>query len=214
MGYLFTFGLFFLSGNVSAECVADASMLNHYEEQILRAAGQSQFAEMAEPLACILRMQQEAGGLDRLLAASYLRPILSGESPKALLKDHRYRKIAKALEQISLHEADSLKGSFVAEFSRGDWSFYTLFCEQGNTEFCTDFLPNEATVRAQPPLVAAASMLRLRQAYKVLDGRQKDLIARRLQALYRQIPKSDRLRRKFINQIYRDLFPVSDTAPT
>ena len=61
-------------------------------------------------------------------------------------------------------------------------------------------------VSGQSPLVAAASLMRLRKAYQVLKGKEREQVAERLRELYRDIPRSAKLKRQFIDQIYNELF--------
>lgn len=187
-------------------CDLDVESLNHYELEILESAAAKDFKRMALPLACVLRMQSESAGMARYLSSSYLRPLLGGTQPPGIDPDPRYKVVARALEHLAMRSRDGVRESFVAEFARGDWRFYSLFCEQGNTEYCSAFLPDEKKIRSEPPVLAAASMMRLRKAFQVLRGSQRDLVAQRLKNLYRDLPKSDPLKRKFIEEIYQDLF--------
>lgn len=201
----------FLASATAKECDDSAGSLMHYERQVLQAANAGKdsakkYLEMDEPLACILKLQSEGEGMDRYLSASFLRPLLGGYQTPGTVKDPRYQTVAKALEQLALRSNDAVGKSFVSEFSRGDWRFYTLFCEKGDTGDCIDFLPDEKRVKSEAPLLAAASMLRLRQAYRVLSGKQRDRVAQRLKNLYREIPQESRLQRKFIDQIYQEIF--------
>lgn len=196
----------FVTVAAQADCDFEPSALNRYEHEILKAAENKTYKSMAQPLACILQMQTESEGVARYLSNSYLRPLLGGPHPPGVVKDPRYKIISEMLEKLALHTNDVVQRSFVTEFSRGDWRFYTLFCEKGDTQFCSVFLPDEGRVRDESPLLAAASMMRLRKAYQVLQGEQRDVAAQRLKNLYRDIPKSESLKRKFIEQIYSELF--------
>ncbi|MGE4132849.1 MAG: hypothetical protein AB7F86_14510 [Bdellovibrionales bacterium] len=186
-------------------CSDEAGALVHYEDQILKAAQNQRMADMAHPLACILKMQAEDRGMASYLAASFLRPLMGGEQTSGLVRDRRYKTVAKALEQLSQRAAEPLD-SFVGRFSEGDWKFYGLFCEQGDTQHCSVFLPSESEVIEQKPLLAAASILRLRQAYRVLQGDQRDLIEARIRKLHKSIPRTQVLQRKFIDKVYTELF--------
>ncbi|MGE3682611.1 MAG: hypothetical protein AB7G93_12870 [Bdellovibrionales bacterium] len=189
-----------------AECDFEPEALNRYEHEILAAAQAGDAKKLAAPLVCVLQMQTESEGIARYLSSSFLRPILGGSQTPGLAKDKRYELVAKALERLALRAPDVVQSSFLTEFSRGDWRFYTLFCEQGNTEFCSVFLPDANKVTGEPPLLAAASMMRLRKAYQVLKGEQREHVALRLKQLYRDIPASSSLKRRVIEQIYDELF--------
>lgn len=191
---------------LAAECDLSPDSLNKFEQEILRAAEAKNYKAMAQPMACILQMQSENEGMARYLAHSYLRPLLGGGQISGVEKDPRYKVISDVFEQLTLRTNDVVQKSFVTEFSRGEWRFYTIFCEQGDTQYCSTFLPDEKKVGAEPPLLAAASMMRLRKAYQVLKGEQREIAASRLKRLYKEIPRSDSLKRKFIDQIYSELF--------
>jgi hypothetical protein len=94
----------------------------------------------------------------------------------------------------------------MAAHSRGSWGFYALFCEQGDVEFCTTFLPDESRVKEESPLLAASSMILLRKAFYVLKGKQKQEVADRIKQIYRDIPLDNSLKRKVIDQIYSEIF--------
>jgi len=81
-----------------------------------------------------------------------------------------------------------------------------LFCEQGNIEFCATMLPNENQVTTESPLLAASSMIMLRKAYYLLEGKQKAEIAARIKQIYRTLPLDKSLKRRVIDEIYSELF--------
>lgn len=124
-----------------------------------------------------------------------------------MTKDRRYQVIADELTKISTHS--KLDNSLMAAHSRGAWGFYKLFCEQGDIEYCATMLPSEDQVKKESDLLAASSMLTLRKAYYILDGKQKDEIAARIRQIYRNLPLDKSLKRKVIDQIYSELFAPS-----
>jgi hypothetical protein len=192
-------------------CEHTAAAVLTYERQILKAVEKSEkserwIKEVARPLACILEAQEKGNGFDQVLAASTLRPLLGGEQHKGIIKDARYRRTADLVAKLTMLSKDPLYNSVVAHYARGDWEFYKLFCEQGNTDFCVDFLPDEKKVKQDSPLLAAAGMIRLKKAYSVLNGKQREQIAQRLKNLYRDIPRNAALQRRFIDEIYLELF--------
>lgn len=203
---IFALQAFSVGAQADAICDFAPGSLMRYEREILKAAEAQNFKKMAQPLACILQMQSDSEGFARYLSHSFLRPLLGGAQIGGVPKDPRYKVVSQVLEQLALKADDGVQKSFVTEFSRGEWRFYTLFCEKGNTDHCSDFLPDEIKVKDEAPILAAASMLRLRKAYQVLKGPQRDLIAQRLKNLHRDIPKTSALQRKFIDQIYEELF--------
>jgi hypothetical protein len=194
--------------NAGAECMLSAEHLVKLEKEVLNARTPSQ---MADPLACILRMQEEADGFSRYMASSFLKALMGGDQIASVIKDARYKKVAKTLNELTLRSKTPLKDSVVAEFARGDWTFYKLFCEEGDTSFCSTFLPDESRVKREAPLLAAASLMRLKKAYHVLSGEEREKVAARIKNLYREIPVEEKLTRRFIDQIYLELFgPAPD----
>jgi hypothetical protein len=189
--------------NVSAECTLSAEHLVKLEKEVLNARTPSQ---MADPLACILRMQEEADGFSRYMASSFLKALMGGDQIAGVIKDARYKNVAQTLGELTLRNKTPLKNSVVAEFARGDWTFYKLFCEEGDTSFCSTFLPDESRVKSEAPLLAAASLMRLKKAYHVLSGQEREKVAARIRNLYREIPAEEKLTRQFIDQIYLELF--------
>lgn len=190
----------------AADCEHSPEALVRYEREVL---GSDTASKMAAPLACMLEIHEKAEGMDRYFAASYLKTLLGGGQISGVMKDARYQRVADALEILTEKSDNPLYESVIAEFSRGDWRAYQLFCEQGNTDYCSVFMPDEESVKKQSPLLAAASLLRLKNAYTVLNGKQRKEIGERIKKLYREIPVAQKLQRKFIDQIYNELFPPS-----
>lgn len=191
----------FISSAFACEYSPDAVL--KYEREILRA---SKPAEVASPLACILELQEKGEGMTKYMAASTLKPLLGGPQINGVIKDGRYKNVENMISRLTLRTPDFLRESVVAHYARGDWEFYKLFCEQGDTEHCSTFLPDEDVVKNERPLLAAASMLRLKTAFHKLKGKDQEVVAKRLKNLYRDIPDKDLLQRKFIDQIYSELF--------
>jgi len=187
----------------AAECEHSSEALVRYEQSILSA---DTALKMAEPLSCILEIHEKSEGMTRYFAASYLRPLLGGGQISGVMKDARYQRVAEALETLTLKSKNPLYQSVIAEFARGDWRFYELFCTKGNTEFCPAFLPDDTSLKTESPLLAAASLVRLKNAYHALKGKERDEVAARIKKLYREIPVAQKLQRKFIDQIYQELF--------
>jgi hypothetical protein len=194
--------LLFLISNAFA-CDYSAEAVLKHEREILRA---SKPAQVAEPLACILEIQEKGEGMTQYMAASALKPLLGGEQVAGVIKDGRYKKVEDLITRLTLRTPDVLRESVVAHYARGDWEFYKMFCEQGDTNHCSVFLPDVNEVKGDRPLLAAASMLRLKNAYHKLKGKEQEVVAQRLKSLYREIPAKDALQRKFIEQIYSELF--------
>jgi hypothetical protein len=201
--------------HASQSCDLSHDGLMKYEQRILTAAdlfkkqhNSRQLLKITEPLACLLEMQERGEGDLKLFANSFLRPILGGAQTPGVPKDPRYKIIADELSKISNHVAHPLDSGVMAAHSRGAWKLYALFCEQGDVEFCTTFLPDQNRIEEESPLLASSSMLILRHAYHALTGKQKDEVAERIRQIYKTLPLDNSLKRKMIDQIYSELFPV------
>ncbi|MGZ3723134.1 MAG: hypothetical protein ACXVA9_09400, partial [Bdellovibrionales bacterium] len=192
---LLALAAFCIGRMATANEVCDVSQngLMKYEERVLVAADlfakhhdSRNLLKITEPLACILEIQENGEGSIKYFANSFLRPIFGGPQINGVPKDRRYKIIADELTKISSHT--KIDQSIFAAHSRGSWGFYTLFCEQGNIEFCATMLPDENQVTTESPLLAASSMIMLRKAYYLLQGKQKDEVAARIKQIYRTLP--------------------------
>lgn len=184
-------------------CEYSTDAVLRYERAILNA---DKPAKVAEPLMCILEIQEKGEGMTQYLAASTLRPLLGGPQIAGVIKDGRYKNVENLITRLTLRSNDVLRESVIAGFAAGDWEFYKMFCEEGDTSGCKDFMPDEKFVKGERPLLAAASMMRLKKAFHVLKGKDQEVVAQRIKNLYRDIPESAALQRKFIDQIYKELF--------
>jgi hypothetical protein len=193
-----------------AECENSVQALNRYEQEILSHAEElkvpSDVEKIAQPLRCMFDLQQNAPGMAKYMAEKYLNPFMGAPLPAAIKPSPAYLKVVAFLQGLTLSAVDPLADSVVSEYATGDWNFYHLFCEQGDTSYCPVFMPDEKQVKTQSPLLAAASLMRLRKAYQVLHGSSRDEVAQRLRRLYKNIPTGDKLQRRFIDQIYEELF--------
>jgi hypothetical protein len=198
----------------SAEtCDISRDGLMKYEQRILIAADlfakkhdSRHLLKITEPLSCLLEIQEGGEGELKLLANSFLRPILGGPQIRGVPKDRRYKIIADELTKISKYTPQILDQGIMAAHSRGAWKLYALFCEQGDVEYCTTFLPDKESIRDESPLLAASNMILLRKAYYTLKGKQKDEVAERIKQIYQSLPLDQGIKRKVIDEIYSELF--------
>jgi len=204
-----------LAAHATEPCELSHNGLMKYEQRILVAAdlfkrqhNSKQLLKITEPLACLLEIQEHGEGDLKIFANSFLRPILGGAQTPGVPTDPRYKIIADELTKISNHVTHPMDRGVLAAHSRGAWKLYALFCEQGDVEFCTTFLPDQNRIEEESPLLASSSMLILRQAYHSLSGKQKDEVAERIKQIYKTLPMDNSLKRKMIDQIYSELFPI------
>jgi hypothetical protein len=199
--------------NAERDCEQSEGALMRYESKILTAAadfkkrhdGRS-LLKITAPLTCILQIQEKSSGWLKYLANSFLRPIFGGPQIQGVPKDDRYEIVARELVKVSEHGSDLIDNSLMGAHARGAWGFYTLFCEKGDVEFCSSFLPDEEQIEIESPLLAASSMILLRKAYYVLKGKQKDEVAERIRQIYQHTPAGPGLKRQVIERIYSELF--------
>ncbi len=183
------------------QCEMSDNAIMKYEQRILQAIVDDP-DKIEAPLKCLMEVQQNGEGMNKYFANKFLRPMMGADMPDGIVKDKRYAAITKHLEKNP--------EMVVNGFAKGDWGFYKLFCEVGDTSFCPAMMPDEFDVQTDAPLLAASSILKLRQAYLVLGGSQKREIAERIKFLHQTIPAQQKIQRQFIEQIYKELFgPVS-----
>ena len=201
-------------GAASVPCELTAAALMKYERQILSLTekfaqhdGTEFLKAVSPPLNCVLQIQEKGEDYLRILANSFLKPLLGGGQIQGVPSDPRYLKFSRAMTKVAEQSSNVLRDSLPAAHLRGAWGLYQGFCGPNNNSYCVDFLPSEDLIDRQSPLLGASSIIMLRQAYYVLDGKGREDVAHRIRNLYRKIPTSDHLKRKVISEIYQELFP-------
>lgn len=189
-----------LSPNMASavDCELSTDGIRKYEHRLLNATTTE---AQLQSLHCLLEIQEKADADTRYLANAYLRVLLGGPMVKEVPANPKHKEMAQMLEKLSL-SGDMT----VQKFAAGDWQFYKLFCEEGDVQHCALMIPDEERVRKASPLLAAGSILHLRQAYLSLAGAQKEQVAERIKNLYSSIPKSAKIQRRFIEKVYAELF--------
>lgn len=183
---------------LAIDCDLSLDGIRKYEHRILNSDSPQ---VRNESLACLFAIQNQADPDTRYLANAYLRVLLGGPLVKDVPPNPKYPDITRRFEEQAL-KGDSL----VQEFAAGDWQFYKLFCEEGDLSHCATMIPDEDRIQKQTPLIAAGSLLHLRQAYLLVTGEQKKQIAERIKNLYAKIPKQAKIQRRYIEKIYAELF--------
>lgn len=191
----------------SAECEFSPEGIMKVQRQILRQAETvKKSTDLAHavrgPLDCLLKIQLKGPGLLRPLASAALRPLLGGQALQGTTNDSRHEKIAKALTATSLQDRKFLK-----KYTRGQWSYYDLFCKLKDQSNCGVFLPSDKQIQEESPLIGASSLLLLRSAYKILHGKPKQQVAQQIKDLHQKITDSDPLKKQVIDEIYQEFFP-------
>ena len=188
-------------------CDLALEILVENQREILKSVEDSSLSDEAwlrkisEPLHCLLLAQQENQGLDKYFSGNFLQPLMGSPQSKDFPDDPRFLKVAKRLQDLALKSSDLLRDSALAEFSKGEWTFFELWGEN-----CFEFLPLEKRIYSEVPLMAASSMMHLQKAYFLFKGKRKKQIARRIKKLYKEIPQDQVLQRRVIDQIYKELF--------
>lgn len=188
-----------------------ASLIEHEhailtQTQKLRGNEPELIKRTAPSLACILKIQETAEGHVQFLANRFLNPLLGDQLPAQIPKDKTYSTYASALANGSAREPINDPAFLPGRYARGAWSFYQGFCRPEFQAYCADFLPPENLVRRQSPLLGASSLMLLRHAYMATTGDSRAAIGARLKQLHATIPEDDKLKRRTIEEIYKELF--------
>jgi hypothetical protein len=199
--------LLFAQAHATPSCEDTAGAFLNYQHEILSSVENKKESDaewlkkISHPLRCLLRGREMTTGLDQYLAGAFLEPLMGGEIPNKLPDDVRYRKVAEIFHRLSLNSPNILNDSVVADFAQAEWGIY-----EGWGQGFSVFMPNENSIQSRPPLMAASSMIHLKKAYLVLQGKERQEVANRIKNLYETTPKDSVLQRKVIDQIYREIF--------
>lgn len=207
-------GLFALATHAES-CDHDLESVTMHEQRalaVLKAADKVMSKEarmkVLESLTCLIEIQQKGEGLTKYIANSFLQTFLGAGQIKGVPLDDRYKQVSDLLVKMAEYSKDPAHMLMLEAHSKGEWGLYSLMCEKGSTEYCSDFLPEAGKISAQPPLIAASSMLLLKTAYFKLSGEQQRKVGQRIRSLYESIDKNDVLKRRVIESIYKDVFPA------
>jgi hypothetical protein len=194
-------------------CQATPEGMYAYQDQILALAGKNPDTKafkkaVAEPLLCLLQNYKNETGFTRYVAGTCLRRLWGGAEIQGF---HRGKNYELALQQLIGHQInrqDLLKNSELSVYAMLQWEEYQPFCKGVTAESeCVELLPDSAKIREQSELLGSTSMMTLLSAYKQFSGSTKQRVADLITKLYREIPKDQPLKRKVIEQIYREMQP-------
>lgn len=182
-----------------------------HEQRILEAVKSDKIAkagaeEAFKSFMCLLEIQEKSEGYLKVLANSFLRPFMGSGQIAGVPLDQRYATVSRLLKRLTELNKDPVHTSLLEAHARGEWGLYKLFCEQGSVEYCSEFLPDEKLIGKMNSMTGASSMILLKVAYLKLRGPQQNKVAERLRNLYRTIGNEDQLKRRVIEDIYRELF--------
>lgn len=215
MKYLvMAFALFMGAAAWSSEpCqVEEPEMLYVYQDRILEAAKTAREPEvlqqqMAEPLKCLIDTYKNSKGLlMKYVAGSCLQRLMGGAEIKGFKRGWNYEIVFNSLINQQLASGPILSKSEIADFASGKWADYVDFCKGSVTDaMCSDLLPTVDKIKSQNELLGATSMLVLKSAYNQFSGATKRKIARQITQLYKETSKESPLKRRVIEQIYREM---------
>jgi len=162
---------------------------------------------MAAPLRCLVEaFRNEHDILKKYVAGSCLQRLMGGPELPGFKKDRRYDIVFNSLLNQQLESQALLSKSEIAEFASGKWVEYVNFCKGSVTEaLCKELLPTNERIQAQNELLGATSMLVLKSAYHHFSGDVKTQIAEQISKLYKETSRQSPLKRKVIDQIYREI---------
>lgn len=188
--------------------------LFQYQDQILALTKTSKTPEdlqekMKLPLQCLIETYKNSEDLlTKYIAGSCLQRLMGGPELPGFKKTANYKVIYNSLINQQLASGALLNKSEIANLALGKWHEYTDFCKGSVTEkMCSELLPTTERIKDQNELLGATSMLILKNAYHHFKGSTKKKIARQIERLYKETSINDPLKRRVIDQIYKDLHP-------
>lgn len=182
-----------------------------YQDEILTIAKRkpalSTFKKaIEEPLHCLLQNYKNEGGYVRYSAGACLRRLMGAPEIKGFHRGKNYDYALKALIFRQIAKKDLLHDSELSFFAAAEWDEYQPFCQGiAAEEDCVELLPNQKQIQKQSELLGASSMMVLRSAYKQFSGDTKKRVQDLIVKLYMETPKEQYLKRKVINEIYREM---------
>jgi len=195
------------------ECQETPEGMYVYQDEIL-AAGQKnlqgeEFHHVVDqPLRCLLQNYKIESGITRYVAGACLRRLFGGPEIQGFHRSRSYERVLKKLIAQQVRQQDLFKNSEVSLFAMAEWDEYQPFCQGiANENDCVNLLPNPQQIHRQTEILGASSMLVLRSAYKQFSGAAKKHVADTILKLYRETPQEQILKRKMIDQIYREMQP-------
>lgn len=191
--------------------IENAVELYAYQDQILDLPKTSATAEemqmkMAKPLKCLVDTYKSSDDLlIKYVAGSCLQRLMGGPEIPGFKKDNRYKIIYNSLINQQIASGALLSKSEIADIASGKWDQYVKFCKGSVTEsLCSDLLPTVDKIKDQNELLGATSMIILKNAYHHFKGPTKQKIARQIEQLYKETPNDSLVKRRVIEQIFRD----------
>lgn len=206
---------FFLMNTSWADetCVIyEAQDLYQYQDQILALAKTAKSpetlkSEMQRPLRCLVETYKDSDDmLTKYVAGSCLQRLMGGPEIQGFKKDKNYDIVFQSLINQQLEQSELLTKSEIADFAKGKWQEYIDFCKGSVTELlCSELLPTNDRIKLQNEMLGATSMLVLKSAYHQFSGETKKRIHQQITKLYRETSKESPLKRRVIEQIYREI---------
>jgi hypothetical protein len=193
--------------------IDDPAQLYAFQDQILEAIRHAHSPEelqekMAKPLKCLAGIYKESNDLlEKYVAGACLQRLMGGPEIAGVFKrDRRYDIVYESLLNQQLEKGSALQKTEIADLASGKWADYVNFCKGSVTEsMCSELLPTNANIKNQNELLGATSMLVLRSAYHQFSGPTKKKIAKQIAKLYKETAKTSPLKRRVIDQIYREI---------
>ncbi|WP_413943794.1 hypothetical protein [Bdellovibrio sp. HCB-162] len=205
--------LFVGSLSFAAEpCREEPEDLYSYQDQILDLAKNSHSPEelknkMARPLRCLIEAYKTNDDLlTKYVAGSCIQRLMGGPEIKGFKRTRNYDIVFNSLINQQFESQALLTKSEIAEFASGKWVEYVNFCKGSVTEaLCGELLPTNDRIKEQNELLGATSMLVLKSAYHQFSGDTKKHIAAQIVKLYKETSNDSPLKRRVIDQIYREI---------
>lgn len=203
---------FSLAHSQTSCVVEDPAELFQYQDQVLMLAKTSKGIEelqekMKAPLQCLLETYKISEDLlMKYVAGSCLQRLMGGPELPGFKKTASYKIVYNSLINQQLASGALLSKSEIANLASGKWHEYTDFCKGSVTDaMCAELLPTTGRIKDQNELLGATSMIILKNAYNHFKGPTKKKIAHQIERLYKETSINDPLKRRVIDQIYKDL---------
>ncbi|WP_413570489.1 hypothetical protein ACLWBD_07915 [Bdellovibrio sp. HCB117] len=205
--------LFIATSWAEDTCVIhEAQDLYKYQDQILALAKKAKTPEalkneMQSPLRCLVETFKDSDDmLTKYVAGSCLQRLMGGPEIQGFKKNRAHDIVFQSLINQQLEQSDLLTKSEISDFAQGKWQEYIDFCKGSVTELlCSELLPTNDRIKVQNEMLGATSMLVLKSAYHQFSGETKRKIHQQITKLYRETSKESPLKRRVIEQIYREI---------
>ena len=161
---------------------------------------------MPAPATLLETYKESENLLIKYVAGSCLRRLMGGAEIPGFKRTRSHDVIFESLVNQQLQAGQVLTKSEIADVASGKWVEYLNFCQGSVTEaLCSDLLPSSERIKGENEMLGATSMVLLKKAYDQFSGVTKKKLRRQLLSLYKETSRNSPLKRRVIDQIYREI---------